>query len=115
MIKNSKVGHNQEIDFSSRKLENASTVGKNGHLRRDYWHLNKEQNKGKYEKNDSEKNTTAVVIDEDVVVLSLLKSKSVSMLLIMMLNGLLILQPPTILSLRRGCIQSRRLWYNEDG
>ena len=26
--RNSMVGHNQEIDFSSRKLENASIVGK---------------------------------------------------------------------------------------
>ena len=40
--------------------------GKNGHLRSDCWHWNKEQNKGKYEKNDSEKNTTATVIDENV-------------------------------------------------
>ena len=46
--------------------------GKNGHLRRDCWHWNKEQNKGKYEKkNDSEKNTTAAVINGDVVVLSI--------------------------------------------
>ena len=28
MIGNSMVGHNQEIDLSSRKLENASIVGK---------------------------------------------------------------------------------------
>ena len=28
MIENSMVGHNQEIDLSSRKLENASIVGK---------------------------------------------------------------------------------------
>ena len=28
---------------------------KNGHLRRDCWHWNKEQNKGKCEKNDNEK------------------------------------------------------------
>ena len=28
MIGNSIVGHNQEIDLSSRKLENASIVGK---------------------------------------------------------------------------------------
>ena len=34
-------------------------------------HWNKKQNKRKYEKNDSEKNTTAAVIDEDVVVLSI--------------------------------------------
>ena len=47
--------------------------GKNGHLKRDCWHWNKEQNKGKYEekKNDSEKNTTAIVNDEGVVVLSI--------------------------------------------
>ena len=46
-----------------------------GHLRRDCWHLNKEQNKGKYEKNNSEKNTTAAIIDEDVVVLSIEEQK----------------------------------------
>ena len=45
-----------------------------GHLRRD-WHWNKEQNKGKYEKNNSEKNTTAAVIDEDVVVLYIEEQK----------------------------------------
>ena len=28
MIENSVVGHNQEIDLNSRKLENASIVGK---------------------------------------------------------------------------------------
>ena len=28
MIRNLMVGHNQEIDLSSRKLENASIVGK---------------------------------------------------------------------------------------
>ena len=42
-----------------------------GHLRRDCWYWNKEQNKGKYENNDSEKNTTVVVIAEDVVVISI--------------------------------------------
>ena len=42
--------------------------GKNGHLRRNCWHWNKEQNKGKYEKNDSEKNTTAAMVAKDVVV-----------------------------------------------
>ena len=74
MIENSKIGHNQEIDLSSRKLENASIVGK-WSLKRDCWHWNKEQNKGKYEKNDSEKNTTAVVIAEDVVLLSIEEQK----------------------------------------
>ena len=50
--------------------------GKKGHLRRDCWHWNKEQNKGKYEKkNDSEKNTTAAVINGDVVVLSVEEQK----------------------------------------
>ena len=49
--------------------------GKNGHLRRDCWYWNKERNKGKYEKNDSEKNTTTTVIDEDVVVLSIEEQK----------------------------------------
>ena len=62
---------------------------KNGHIRRDCWHCNKEQTEGKDKKNDSEKNTIAVM-----------KSKSVSMLLIMMLSGLLIRQPLTMLSLR---------------
>ena len=61
---------------------------KNGHIRRDCWHWNKEQTEGKDKKNDSEKNTTAIV-----------KSKSVSMLLIMILSGLLIRQPLTMLSL----------------
>ena len=75
MIKKSMVGHNQEIDLSSRKLENASIMGKNGHLRRDCWHWNKEQNKGKYEKNDSEKNTTTIVIAKDVMVLSIEEQK----------------------------------------
>ena len=46
-----------------------------GHLRRDCWHWNKEQNKGKYEKNNSEKNTTAAMINEDVVVLSIEEQK----------------------------------------
>ena len=76
MIENSMVGHNQEIDLSSRKLENASIVGK-GSLKRDCWRWNKEQNKGKYEKNDSEKNTTAVVIAEDVVLISIEEQKCV--------------------------------------
>ena len=50
--------------------------GKKCHLRRDCWHWNKEQNKGKYEKkNDSEKNTTAAVINGDVVVLSVEEQK----------------------------------------
>ena len=33
--------------------------------------MNKEQNKGKYEKINSEKNTTIALIDKDVVVLSI--------------------------------------------
>ena len=37
--------------------------------------MNKEQNKGKYEKNNNEKNTTAAVIDRDVVVLSIEEQK----------------------------------------
>ena len=37
--------------------------------------MNKEQNKGKYEKNNSEKNTTAAMIDKDVVVLSIEEQK----------------------------------------
>ena len=39
------------------------------------WHWNKEQNKEKYEKNDSEKNTIVAVIAKDVVVLSIEKQK----------------------------------------
>ena len=49
--------------------------GKNCRLRRDFWHWNKEHNKGKYEMNDSEKNATAAMIDEDVVVLSIEEQK----------------------------------------
>ena len=45
-----------------------------GHLRRD-WHWNKEQNKGKYEKNDSDKNTIVAVIAKDVVVLFIKEQK----------------------------------------
>ena len=49
--------------------------GKNGHSRRDCWHWNRKQNKGKYEKNDSEKNTTTIVIAEGAVVLSIEEQK----------------------------------------
>ena len=73
------------------------------HLRRDCWHWNKEQNKGKYEKNDSEKNAIAAVVDEDVMVLSIEEQKC-EHVVNNVLSGLLILQPPTILSLRRGCL-----------
>ena len=75
--------------------------GKNGHLRRDCWYWNKERNKGKYEKNDSEKNTTTTVIDENVVMLSIEVKKCEHIILT---KGLLILQPLTILSLQRGCL-----------
>ena len=46
-----------------------------GHLRRDCWHWNKEQNKGKYEKNDSKENITIAVIAKDDVVLSTKEQK----------------------------------------
>ena len=49
--------------------------GKKGYLRSDCWHWNKEQNKGKYEKNNSEKNSTAAMIAEDVAVLSIEEQK----------------------------------------
>ena len=64
-----------DCKFNGRSLSRDRSQFKNGHLRRDCWHWNKEQNKGKYEKNDSEKNTTAAVIDEDVVVLSIEEQK----------------------------------------
>ena len=41
---------------------------KNGHIRKDCWHWNKEQTEGKDDKNDIEKNTIVAVIVEDVVV-----------------------------------------------
>ena len=69
-------GRSQSRDKSQfKEIRECFHCGKNGHLRRDYLHWNKEQNKGKYEKNDSEKNTTAAVIDEDVVVLSIEEQK----------------------------------------
>ena len=100
MIGNSIVGHNQEIDLSSRKLENISIVGK---MVTYCWHWNKKQNKGKYEKNDSEKNTTAVVIDEDVVVLSIEEQKC-EYVANNDVEWVVDFAAPTILSLRRGCL-----------
>ena len=50
---------------------------------------------------DSEKNTTTTVIDENVVMLSIEEKKCEH---IIPTKGLLILQPLTILSLRRGCL-----------
>ena len=45
---------------------------KKEHIKRNFWHWNKEQIEGKDEKkNDNEKNTAVVVFDEDVVMLSL--------------------------------------------
>ena len=38
-----------------KKTRECFNCGKKGHLRRDCWHWNMEQNKGKYEKNDNEK------------------------------------------------------------
>ena len=65
-------GRSQSRDRSQfKETRKYFHCGKNGHLRRDCWHWNKEQNKGKYEKNESEKNTTATMIAEDVVVLSI--------------------------------------------
>ena len=69
-------GRSQSRDRSQfKETRECFHCGKNGHLRRDCWHWNKEQNKGKYEENDSEKNTTAAVIDEDVVVPFIEKQK----------------------------------------
>ena len=69
-------GRSQSRDRSQfKETRDCFHCGKNGHLKRDCWHWNKEQNKGKYEKNDSEKNTTAVVIDEDVTMLSIEEQK----------------------------------------
>ena len=69
-------GRSQSRDRSQfKETRECFHCGKNGHLRRDCWHWNKEQYKGKYEKNDSEKNITVVVIVEDVVVLSIEKQK----------------------------------------
>ena len=50
---------------------------------------------------DSEKYTTTTVIDENVVMLSIEEKKCEH---IIPTKGLLILQPLTILSLRRGCL-----------
>ena len=69
-------GRSQSRDRSQfKETRECFHYGKNGHLRSDCWHWNKEQNKGKYEKNDSEKNTIAAMIDEDVVVLSIEEQK----------------------------------------
>ena len=46
-------------------------MGKNGHMKRNCWHWNKEQTKEKYDNNDDEKNTATVVFHEGVVMLSL--------------------------------------------
>ena len=62
-------GRSQSRDRSQfKETRECFHCGKNGHLRRDCWHWNKEQNKGKYEKNDGKKNATTTVIDENVVV-----------------------------------------------
>ena len=69
-------GRSQSRDRSQfKETRECFHCGKRGHLRRDCWHLNKEQNKGKYEKINSEKNTTIALIDKDVVVLSIEKQK----------------------------------------
>ena len=60
-------GRSQSRDRSQfKETRECCHCGKKGHLRRDCWHWKKEKNKGKYEKNESEKNTTATVIDENV-------------------------------------------------
>ena len=61
-------GKSQSRDRSQfKETRECFNYGKKGYLRRDCWHWNKEQNEGKYEKNDSEKNTTTAVIDEDFI------------------------------------------------
>ena len=50
-------------------------MGKNGHMKRNCWHWNKEQTEEKDEKNDDEKNTAAVVFHEDVLMLFLEEQK----------------------------------------
>ena len=44
--------------------------GKKGHIKRNYWHWNKEQTKEKDKKNNNEKNTAVVVFHKDVMMLS---------------------------------------------
>ena len=41
-----------------------------GYIKRNYWHLNKEQTEDKDKKNDNKKNTIVVMFDEDVLMLS---------------------------------------------
>ena len=48
---------------------------KKGHIKRNCWHLNKEQIEDKDEKNDNKKNTIAVMFGEDVLMLSLEEQK----------------------------------------
>ena len=50
-------------------------MGKKGHKRSNCWHWNKNQSKGKYEKNDSKKNTAIIVIAKDIMVLSIEEQK----------------------------------------
>ena len=68
--------------------------------------MNKEQNKGKYEKINSEKNTTIALIDKDVVVLSIegQKCEHVTNNDVEWVVNSATPPPPTILSLRRGCL-----------
>ena len=62
-------GRSQSRDRSQfKETRECFHCRKKCHLRRDCWHWNKEQNKGKYEKNDGKKNATTAVIDENVVV-----------------------------------------------
>ena len=78
-----------------------------GHLRSDCRHWNKKQNKGKYEKNNSEKNNTAVAIDEDVVVLFIEEQKCEHVAnndVEWVVDSAAPPPPSTILSLRRGCL-----------
>ena len=54
-----------------KEMRECFHCGKNGHIKRNCWHWNKEQTEEKDEKNDDEKNTAVVVLHEDVLMLSL--------------------------------------------
>ena len=86
---NSMTGHNQKVDLSLKRWENASIIGKKGNIKRNCWHWNKEQTEYKDEKDYNEKNIVADVLDEDVLMLSLEEQKC-EYVAKMMLSGLLI-------------------------
>ena len=72
MIKlNLMTSHNQKVDLSLRRWENAPIVGKMATSKEIIWHWNKEQTEDKDEMNDTEKNAAVVMIDDDVVMLFL--------------------------------------------